>query len=1004
MEIQSTSTTGQNPLLSGVTSSKPTPTPTPISNISMGDNYVLTLKQVTLPSLTIVSEMTSMETAYNYQMIKTFFKNNRQKIYNKISEFNLKSVQDKRTQTLFNLNTNQTMNKDKFNDQLTTDNSKLENCFKKGGQYLYALNKYKAIMVNENDNDKIRKIQEKEKEKKEAEAKTKDKNKTKENNRKNKSISTHTTPINTEDHTVHEYLDSIIGDMSRAYIIKQNNMYTIDISDEKISIYREDYKLFLRHIGNFLLSQFQIEPITDKDMETYSINFNHEQIAGIKCSNCIDLNNEKKTNTNCTLFSDIKIQDANEEDLKKLKKMLYNIIIFFQSYGRSIYFNNFIEHSYSPPNTAYLTNKYKIIKIPSVIKCFFFDTYETKKIIIYIVKLNHNYVDKDNIDMNTIYNTHLAYIVYVFYADEYEIEKNSYVYLDIRPISNIEEELNKANTLQNSLQEKKNTLQKKKNTLQKLQTSQTLKTQSIQMPVKLLPDSTLNSTNTNTPPILTPTNTNISITNTDNNNILRIKKHEAEIDLKELYNYQMINTFFKNNKQKIYNEISEFNLKSEQDKRKQTLFNLNTIQTMNQSDFNKQLATDKKTLTDYFNKKECRFPQLYALNTYKAIMVDENKEEVKKRQNAEKAEKEGKTRKNNSISPPPIPINTENHTVEEYLHNILLEIERLRIIKQNDLCTFDISVEQIDEYRKDFKLFLIHINNFLLRKCQDKPLTDKDMETYSINFSHEDIANIKCSNCIDLNNKKETNTNCTLFSDIKIENANEKDLKKLKIMLYNIIICFQAYGDIVYTPYYCYIFEKPIKHVNRNIQIVGALTKHCIFFDKYEQKNIIIRIFKLDYIFQINNKIINEPDNNTHAAYITHVFYLDEYEINKNAYVYLNIKPISIIEAEFRLQIDKENSETETETKFKNALLKQQQNEKNEAERIKRLAEITQATKTLSSMLKSGVSIKRGGCMRSKTNINKKTHKINNKLIHKTQYYKSKYNKNIKHKSKTKQH
>jgi len=150
MEIQSTSTTGQNPLLSGVTSSTPTPTPTPtpISNISMDDNYVLTLKQDTLSSLTIVTQMTSLETAYNYQMINTFFKNNRQEIYNKISEFNLKSEQDKRTQTLFNLNTNQTMNKDKFNDQLTTDNSKLEYCFKNGGQYLYALNKYKEIMVN----------------------------------------------------------------------------------------------------------------------------------------------------------------------------------------------------------------------------------------------------------------------------------------------------------------------------------------------------------------------------------------------------------------------------------------------------------------------------------------------------------------------------------------------------------------------------------------------------------------------------------------------------------------------------------------------------------------------------------------------------------------------------------------------------------------------------------------------------------------------------------------
>ena len=133
------------------------------------------------------------------------------------------------------------------------------------------------------------------------------------------------------------------------------------------------------------------------------------------------------------------------------------------------------------------------------------------------------------------------------------------------------------------------------------------------------------------------------------------------------------------------------------------------------------------------------------------------------------------------------------------------------------------------------------------------------------------------------------------------------------------------------------------------------------------------------------------------------MFYLDEYEINKNAYVYLDIKQISIIEEEFSTQIDKEKSETETETKFKNALLKQQQNEENEAAHIARLAEKTPATELVARTMRFSYG-RRGGCMRSKTNINKKTHKINNKLIHKTQYYKSKYNKNIKHKSKTKQH
>ena len=71
------------------------------------------------------------------------------------------------------------------------------------------------------------------------------------------------------------------------------------------------------------------------------------QINDIKCSNCIDLNNKKYININCTLFSNIKInpdslntkKKNNEQtlidlkNLEDLQKLLYNGIILCQSYG-----------------------------------------------------------------------------------------------------------------------------------------------------------------------------------------------------------------------------------------------------------------------------------------------------------------------------------------------------------------------------------------------------------------------------------------------------------------------------------------------------------------------------------------------------------------------------------------------------------------------------------------------------------------------------------------------
>ncbi len=122
----------------------------------------------------------------------------------------------------------------------------------------------------------------------------------------------------------------------------------------------------------------------------------------------------------------------------------------------------------------------------------------------------------------------------------------------------------------------------------------------------------------------------------------------------------------------------------------------------------------------------------------------------------------------------------------------------------------------------------------------------------------------------------------------------------------------------------------------------------AIVFDK--EHNTIFRINKIIYVYGKHNEL---PKFH-YVGYIVSVFYIDKYKIKENNYVYLDIKSADTV--------------------------------LNEIEAI----------------FKTPVS---GGMRSNKTIINKKTHKINKKLIHKAQFYKlkSKYNKNIKQKRKTKQ-
>ena len=464
-------------------------------------------------------------------------------------------------------------------------------------------------------------------------------------------------------------------------------------------------------------------------------------------------------------------------------------------------------------------------------------------------------------------------------------------------------------------------------------------------------------TNTNSNSISTNSINTITITNsTDHTNIHYVLelKPVTITNIQDTNNYNMCNTYFKANKQTIYTKINKFNSQKTQP----IFFDLKEGQNMNKINITQK---HKKEIEQLYNDIDKGGIYLYALNAYKSIVVNKNTDEsdVDKQINYENTSKLTKT---------------NNHTLKEYLFIILKDIHRNIIIIEDKffMINFKEDLELLYYYKNNLHMFLKHFGNFLSKQFNK----DKHSQ-YSINFTHDQIKNIKCSNCIDLNNQNYNNLNCTLFSDIKIEDNDTnttntnitselENLKNLKKLLYNIIIFFQAYNIIIINSLVHYYDINPIRLPNI-LKLKYNVQNNCIFFDTYEQKNIIIRIYKIDYEIDYSYDIKKNVTIIKHAGYMCCVFYIDEYEIEKNAYVYLDIKSKDTIIKEIEKQ-DRENKE-QNYNKFISTVVRH--------------------------------SGHRGG-MRSKTNINKKTYRINNKLIHKVQHYKSKYNKNIKHNSKKK--
>ena len=657
--------------------------PSPSSNSNSSNNNII-LSPVVLTKETTITEISGN---YNY------FLQNRLKIYEKIDT-------TPAPQILFDIN----IAKDNTPEHITkyheTITHELIEKMTVGGQYLFTFNASKSIFIPTYDNIDDKKI---------IEDKT-------------------TNPATviaqyTKTRKLDDYLKEMIKELDRNYIFLQdtntniNTMYKI-INKNNTVIDKEkniaNWNEFLKDFGMFLSTQFKTKP--------YSINFTHEQIRDIKCSNCIDVNGSKFTNINCTLFEDIEIDGINKEDLEDLKKILYNLVIFFQSYlltgliksviilylytiNESPYYNNINNITYIDIIKRYdtiKTNKYINHDSPDIYylnkSIYFFDKYKNKNIIIRMYEL---YYRCSNNNKEVIHFV-VGYIVCVFYIDEYEIEKNSYVYLDVKS----------TNTLLDEIETKQSELEQ----------------------TPLVPPPSVLSSNNNDYIILKAKTTLPPIENA------------TPIEKNKIKNYN----YFLQNRQKIYDKITK------QQK------NLNPFILYDITITTKTAKTDNELKAYHANCHKILFKNItdggeyvYTLNAYKSIMVNDNEDETKITTVIQQSD--------------------NSHILDEYLIQIIKEIERNEIFlfgkTETNIITFygiTFTTKDKNYYIGHWDEFLSDFGIFLSKKFNTQP--------YSINFTHEEIKNIKCNNCFDVNRSKLSNINCTLFKDIEIDNADTEDL------------------------------------------------------------------------------------------------------------------------------------------------------------------------------------------------------------------------------------
>ena len=164
----------------------------------------------------------------DYIIINNYFKTNRQKIYTKITEFNLTPDPP----IFYDIKLNK---KQEIDTEHAKNNNQLTNDIISGGTYVYALNAYKSIMVDEKkDIDRIAL----------------------------ENINNSDIVKATSDHKVGEYVDMILVDIFRMIICNYYDdsfyMFKNAVNGENLlHYYYKNYNMFLIHYGNFLSKIFR---------------------------------------------------------------------------------------------------------------------------------------------------------------------------------------------------------------------------------------------------------------------------------------------------------------------------------------------------------------------------------------------------------------------------------------------------------------------------------------------------------------------------------------------------------------------------------------------------------------------------------------------------------------------------------------------------------------------------------------------------------------------------
>ena len=268
--------------------------------------------------------------------------------------------------------------------------------------------------------------------------------------------------------TIYIYMNSILRDIHRLSLYDNNEgkfvgfttkikNYDESINDESINdesikdapIKKKSIKVLLFNYGMFFNYMFN----TDTD---YISCLNDSQINEMTCNKCV------LSKDICTKFTDLSIanlsetnyalSETNEMCIPNLKKLLYNISQFFQSYHAEILdiIAKYCDFGLDTQKCDYMLNLNNIVR--------YFDKDDKGNKIIYIV-----FYCTGNLYTNPLQSVFFGYIVKVFYVDDYG--SYAYYYIDLKtkhePIPMTNNGGSRENTKRKTKYKRRNTLKRK---------------------------------------------------------------------------------------------------------------------------------------------------------------------------------------------------------------------------------------------------------------------------------------------------------------------------------------------------------------------------------------------------------------------------------------------------------------------------------------------------------------------------------------------------------------